>query len=265
MSATLHAWAAAGSSPPPYDAAPAAGHCATCGTETTAGVSLDQIETPTTSGHADLFRFGSQHVCPGCAWLFAAGKGRPGNYIAYGQRLEYTVISLESVVDDKRPWLEVLRDVAALPAQTPIAGVMTTDVKPRLWHRARLASVGQFGLLIHAPDYDVSEWRSFDLAECLSIVDAMLPALHAGFAKQSLYFGLLRDYARASRQLDQAIAWEKTLRPLAASPAFLPALIAAGTTKDQKHDIKPIARPAANPQPAPAIGDQPAKAQLGLF
>lgn len=86
MSATLHAWAAAGSPPPPYDAAPGAGPCATCGAETTAGVSLDQIETPTTSGHADLFRFGSQHVCPGCAWLFAAGKGRPGNYIAYGHR-----------------------------------------------------------------------------------------------------------------------------------------------------------------------------------
>jgi len=103
MSATLHAWAAAGRPPPPYDAAPAAGHCATCGAETTAGVSLDQIETPTTSGHADLFRFGSQHVCPGCSWLFAAGKGRPGNYIAYGQRLEYTVISLESVVDHARP------------------------------------------------------------------------------------------------------------------------------------------------------------------
>lgn len=88
--------------------------CATCAAAITHGVPLTQIETPTTANHADYFRFGSKHVCPACAWLFDAGKGRPGNYIATPGRMEYAVISLESVVTDKRPWLRIY-DQAADP------------------------------------------------------------------------------------------------------------------------------------------------------
>ncbi len=133
---------AAGRPPHPYRSEPVSSVCSTCGVPITSGVLLEQIETPTTSNHADYFRFGSKHVCNACAWLFAVGKGRPGNFIATPKRLEYTVISLDSAVADKRPWIQVLPEIAALPSDTPVAGVMTTDVKPRLWPRVRLATVG---------------------------------------------------------------------------------------------------------------------------
>lgn len=218
--------------------------CATCGMTIDQGVDLKQIETPTTANHADYFCYGTQHVCPACAWLFAAGKGRPGNYIAYGGTLEYTVISLESVVDDKRPWLHVLRDIAALPGDTPIAGVMTTDVKPRLWPRVKLATVASFGLYLHVNDYDVSEFRRFNLVECLDTINIMLPILATGFSKSSLYHGLFKDHARASKHLQHVASWESQLLTMRGLPHFLPALIAAGVTKGDKHDVKSIAKPA---------------------
>jgi hypothetical protein len=198
-------------------------------------VRLAEIETPTTANHADYFRFGSQHACDACAWLYAAGKGRPGNYIATRTRMEHMVISLNSVVTDKRPWLAALTEIAVLPADTPIAGVMTTDVKPRLWPRVRLATIARFGLYVHAPDYDASEYRVFDLRACLSLIDMMLAPLDAGFAKQSLYHGLLRDHARTAKDPARALTWDATLAPQRGQPHFLPALIAAGVTKDH-HD-----------------------------
>lgn len=161
------AWTAAGSPAHGYASECASTICATCAMPISDGVHLSEIETPTMANHADYFRFGSKHVCHACAWLYGLGKGRPGNYIATPSVLEFVVISLESVVADKRPWLAVFRDLVQLPGDTPAAGVMTTDVKPRLWPRVRLATIARFGLYLHAPDYDVSEWRAFDLHVCL--------------------------------------------------------------------------------------------------
>lgn len=239
------AWRSAGKPSHGYrtEKVPADTRCATCGAYTVLiddqAVHLGEIETPTTANHADFFRFGSRHVCAGCAWLFNAGKGRPGNYVSVPGRFELTVISLESVVEDKRPWLTVLRDLQALPHDTPMTGVMTTDVKPRLWPRSRLATRGAAGLYVHVPDWDISEWRPFDLDACLSAIDTMLPVLAAGYAKASLFFGLMRDHARAARDPAQALRWEAELRQLREQPHFVPALIAAGVTKEAKHGKSP--------------------------
>jgi hypothetical protein len=163
--------------------------------------------------------------------MFAAGKGRPGNYIATPGAMEYTVISLESVVTDKRPWIDVLADISAMPGNTPVSGVMTTDVKPRLWPRARLATVARFGLYLHAGEYDVSEWREFSLPDCLDLIGNMIAPLTAGYAKSSLYHGLFRDYASSSRDPIKAMAWDAQLDTHRNQPHFLPALIAAGVRK----------------------------------
>lgn len=279
MSASLHTWSAAGRPAHPYTEEPATGVCATCAAPISSGVPLSEIETPTTSNHADFFRFGGRHVCPACAWLFAAGKGRPGNYVATPGRFEATVISMDSVVADKRPWMVVLPELAALPADTPLAGVMTTDVKPRLWPRVRLATVGHCGMYVHAPDYDVSEWREFSLPFVLEMIGIMVPVLTAGFSKDSLYFGLLRDHARAARDPARAFGWDALLAPHRGQPYFLPAMIAAGVTLEAKSHAKTTRRPepeqrreqpavaavARNPEPAAAGGDRDDQAQLGLF
>ena len=265
MSASQHTWAAAGCPAHGYIEEPCETVCATCGTSIETGVHLVRIETPTTANHGDYFRFGARHVCPACAWLYAAGKGKPGNYIATPGRMEYTVISVESVVTDKRPWIEVLKDVAALPASSPAAGVMTTDVKPRLWPRVRLSTVGRFGLYIHAPDHDVSEWREFNLAACLEAIETMLPPLAAGYSKASIHSGLLHDFARFRRAPSQAMTWEADLSAHRGQAHFLPALIAAGVRKERKHDDNATARPAANPRSAATSGDRSDQARPGLF
>lgn len=216
-----------------------AGHCATCGASINGqAVHIGRIDNPTFSNHADFFRFGGMHVCPACAWLFGAGKGKPGNYIATPESFESTVISMESVVACKRPWRDVLIDLSKRPSETPVTGVMTTDVKPRLWPRARTATIGRFGLYIHCPDYDVSEWRNFNLVECVAITETLRPMLASGFSKASLWYGLFRDHNRTFKTLAASWAWETELVKLRASPAFLPALIAAGVKIGEANGIR---------------------------
>jgi len=264
LSASDLAWSAAKN---PYHGLRAlrqVGVCAVCAAPMQTNVAISDIETPTTSDHANIFRHSRDGVCEACAWLFMAGRGRLGNDVATPEAIEYTVISLESVVTDKRPWLHVLRDLAALPADTPVCGVMTTDVKPRLFHRTRLATIGAFGLYVHALDYDRSEYVAFDLRECLAIIDAMTPALQRGYAKRSLYFGLLTDHARSSADLGFCMDAEQRLTAARANPAFLPALIAAGVTKEDKHDVK-RSRIDGEPASTPARRDPAPQGQLGLF
>lgn len=239
--------------------------CATCGDSIDGkAVTVSSIDNNAFSERHESFKYRSPHVCLPCAWLYGAGRSKPGNFFCTPSVFEQTVISLESVVEDKRPWLHVLRDAARLPADTPCTGVLTTDVKPRLWPRAQLASIGSFGLFVHAPDYDTSRWVGLDLHEMLHIADTVIPALQMGFAKASLYHGLLRDYQRFSKKPDDALAMEQAIQPLRSSPAFLPAILVAGVTKEELTNVpdKPTARD-ANPAPE-GCGDD-SKAQLGLF
>ncbi len=263
-SASHLAWRAAGNPSHGLPAIEGAFVCATCAIETPRCVPLDAIETPTTSDHANVFRHSRDGVCEGCAWLFMAGKGRPGNYVATPDGIEYTVISLESVVTDKRPWLPVLRELATLTPDTLVCGVMTTDVKPRLFHKTRIATVGAFGLYVHALDYDVSEFVAFDLRECITAIDTITAALRRGFAKRAVKFGLLTDYARAMAAPEETMDIERLLAPMRASPAFLPALIAGGVTKEDKQDVK-RSRSDSEPAASAAGRNPPDQGQLGLF
>ena len=81
FSAPQIAWHGAGCPTPNYDITAHHGHCATCGAAIDGvAVHIKEIECPTLTQHADFMAHG-QHVCPACAWLFGAGKGKPGNFI----------------------------------------------------------------------------------------------------------------------------------------------------------------------------------------
>lgn len=239
------------------------GICATCAAEINQGVPIGKIENPTFSQHADFLRY-SKHVCSGCAWLYWAGKGKPGNFVAAGDSYQQLVISHESVVEDKEPWYTALQRIAQMPPETLACGVLTTDVKPRLWPRTKLSTVGNFGLYVHAPDYDLSAFVDFDLADCLSISELMRDPLVAGYSKTSIYHGLLTDFNRSSKDPAKSLGWESQLNQNRRNPAFIPALLISGVTKEEKKDVR-TERPNRATHAPRTSGNQSDQAQLGLF
>lgn len=204
------------------------GHCACCGGVIEGeAVPISEIENPTFTQHGDFLAHG-KYVCPACAWLFGAGKGKPGNFIATPMRYEQTVISLKSVVYNKRPWQTVIREVAAMPKNTPVCGVLTTDVKPRLWPRMRAATVGAFGLYVHSPDDDLSDYIDMPIDDLSAIIDIVLPALALKFSKQNLRHGLYQNQKIFQKHFSAAVALERQIAPWRVHPAFIPAVLMAG-------------------------------------
>ena len=202
------------------------GVCATCAAPIAEGVPTTAVNNPTFSQHADFWRYGT-HVCPACAWLYGAGKGRPGNVLAYGDRLEYLVISTSSVVVNKRPWLHVLPDLLTLPLDAEVVGVLTTDVKPRVWPRMVLSTVGAPTLYVHAAEYDISAPVTLDVQRWLTLAQTIGKALDIGYTKKSVQHTLTRDYPRFIKNLEVSRELEDTFAPVRHTPEFVPALIIA--------------------------------------
>lgn len=267
MSATRLSWNAAGkpSIASKFKVETGEGVCATCG-DTLSGeaVTVSSIDNSAFSERHESFRLISKFVCMPCAWMYGAGRSKPGNFFSTTDKFEQAVISLESVVKGKRPWVEILREASVMPKDTECTGVLTTDVKPRLWPRARLATVGNFGLFVHAPDYDTSHWVDFDLFDMLRIVDLVTPILALGFAKASLYHGLLRDFQRFTKNPQQVIDAELAISELRKSPAFLPAILVAGVTKEERKDVS-NRKPDAVLESATTGSCSDSETQLGLL
>ena len=126
------------------------------------------------------------------------------------------------------------------------------------------ATIGNFGLYVHSPDHDFSQFVYFDLSACLDLIDQMIPMLKEGFAKASLWYGLPRDFQRFNRNPAQALEWESHLQKHRHLPEFLPAVLIAGVTKEEKKS-EPSKRPSGDTPATPAASHQPTQDQLGLF
>lgn len=198
-------------------------YCATCGQHTRQAVNQNDINNPTFSQHGDFLK--GEWVCPACAFMYRQGKARPGNYLAIdGHGFNYLAISADS---DKKSWSDMLGELVALPKQTKVTGVLTTDVKPRLFPRTQLATVGDFGLYIHAGDYDVSEYREFDLVECIQAIELINEALSLKFTKGSIASNLFDYFKIATKDFAVTQDLELRLSKIRNNPAFIPALIIA--------------------------------------
>jgi hypothetical protein len=126
-----------------------------------------------------------------------------------------------------------LLDVSTLPPETLITGVMTTDVKPRLWPWARTVTVGDFGLYVHHGDYDFSGFVYFDLVKCIGLISEINKILDMGFSKRSVYFSLLSDNKNMKKDIKKTILFESLLEKERSQNHFLPALISSGLKKEQ--------------------------------
>jgi len=219
-------WTCAGRPDPKWALEPAAGVCANCGAELSAGVHVDTVNTATFANHAEFMRF-SDHVCPACAWLFSYPKSNHRNLLAVGDQLWWPMIGLRSATAERPQWLQLLSSVAGLDSATWLCGVLTTDPKPRYWPWTRLATVGAAGLYVHAPRYNQSGYRSFSLGRLLEVAAAICEVLDAGFSKQRCRWGLFGDYRRCRRLGQQAWDWEQQLRAMRREPEFTPALVMA--------------------------------------
>lgn len=219
-----------GSPAHPFSEEPCGGYCATCGEPVNQGVAHAQITGTSFGRQSDFLKFGD-HVCTACAWMYAYPKHTHRNVMTACNEIWWPMISHDTATEVRPDWHTVLQKIAGMPDGTIVQGVLTTDPKPRLWPMTQPMTVRNFGLYVHANDYDVSEFRQFSLTECLDIAGFISDRLTEGYNKRTCFFGVLSDYGRLKRAPEQTLKIEATLKAMRTSPAFVPGLLIAGKKK----------------------------------
>lgn len=197
------------------------------------GVATSCFVGPAFSNHSDYLRGYSAHVCIPCAWMYAFPKMTHRNLIAVPGRLWWPMIGHDSATLERPQWLSVLRDIVRMPLEIPVAGVLTSDPKPRVWPRAEVCTVGSFGLYVHCPDYDLSRFLRLNLARLLDIASIIVMAIADGWPKKFILHGLYADMKRVRKDPSGTVRLEAELQLLRALPEFLPALLTAGIPKHE--------------------------------
>lgn len=244
MSAPQLLWSAAGEPAHKYLEETTDGSCATCAAPLDGlGISTEAVNNPTFSSHSEFFRYGT-HVCRACAWLYGDPKRTHRNVLALPGGVWWPMISVESATPSRPSWLEVLSRLTHCSPETPVAGVLTTDPKPRNWPRMRLSTVGAFGLYVHAPSFDVSEYRTLDLEALAEMTEPILAAQALGFTRYTrrgksqapgpIHSGLHRDYQRFREVYEEASELETALESARGQPEFVPAVLITQLTKAKK-------------------------------
>lgn len=205
-----------------YAFEPCEGVCATCAAPITEGVPFEPrrgvsgVNNATFYGHAEYARYGT-HVCAACAWMYGEPKRHHRGVLAIGNRIAWPLLGTKP--DGDRPrWRQMWGDVARMAKvapDTPMTGVLTTDVKPRLWPRCKPATAARPGVYLHSPDHDWSAWVDLDLgrvAACMSILDY---AVSIGASKRACWSGiglntkLIDKHPEAVERIDAALAPHK--------------------------------------------------------
>ena len=115
-----------------------------------------------------------------------------------------------------------------MPKETPVIGVMTTDPKPRLWPMTQEMTVGNFGLYVHCPDYDVSTFLTLSIETILEYSKFLNDLLNMGFSKKACFYGTLGDKKRAKKDVLRLLRIESTLKEMRCSDGFVVSLLVSG-------------------------------------
>ena len=206
---------------------PTIGYCATCAQPITEGVPVSQIITKEFYGVTDFFKFGT-HVCHSCAWLYWSHKTQPHSFFVTEIALLWPTISIP--VGERPTWRDVLSSFVYYSSNTPVAALLTTDTKPRVWPHARMSVRGHFRMYIHAPAYDLARMLSPDLELLLELYSEMEKLVAVGYSKRSILSGLYNDRKSFNKdpqawQHERNIAKYRNETSASARDTFLLALI----------------------------------------
>lgn len=198
--------------------------CGHCGNSMDRSVHIDDIVTPIFSGTKEYFS--SDTICYACAWMFSTREMNKTIWAFHdGEKFQAFNPNVKPKDNGRKQWLELLEEFRGVPNDTPCCGVLSTDFKVRKWHLMRPATRANFGLVIHAPMYDMSEYVDFQLDEMFDLINLINEVRNKGYKPMSILKGLHNDFKRYANNYGRDFTHETTLQVKRKSPAFIPALL----------------------------------------
>ena len=195
--------------------------CAITGAPISEGYRVADMVTDATNEFLDCFRGGIHGwVSDAAARCFKNSSPRAGNPTARAVMVfedgEYfnPLISRESAQEQGRPcWSGLVREVWPSRRGLRVLIILTTDMKRRLWIRARVGVLGEQTPVFcydAATAHNETLWCDWPtLLECLDCLEAVYSL---GFSKAALRGGLYANHQVAQRVgLRETATWERAL------------------------------------------------------
>ncbi len=223
---------------PPVDttepvAVPAGTTCAITGQSIVEGYPIQTLCSDATAEYLDTFRgqpCGYLGEAASRAFRWQRQTSLAAMIFADGTCYRPLISRTSAAQDPARPcWSDLVRAVWPERRGEECLILLTTEMKKRLWPRARAGVLGSAtALYLYDASYSVAESRVVDwpaLLECLGLVEEVYTA---GFVKDRIRHGLW-SYHRMVEEVGiaQSACWERALAGWRARPEFLSALLIA--------------------------------------
>lgn len=154
-----------------------------------------------------------------------------GSRVIFEDGTHYHPLIARDPKHPERPiWSDLVREFWPARQGDNVLMILTTDVKKRVWHRARIGAIGE---TIPVFIYDVAGWglasvQVINWPVLLKTLQTVEDTYSLGFTKNYIRYSLLSQQSLVQKLgLYQVMNLDKILRPLRETPEFAMAVIIA--------------------------------------
>jgi hypothetical protein len=196
---------------------------------------MADVVTDATNEFLDCFRGGvGGYVSESAAICFHNADPRGGNLttravMVFADAYHNPLINAASAAEQDRPcWSRLVRDVWPSRKGQAVLVILTTDMKRRLWPKARIGPLGNRTPVLYYDSGSGAEVLYVDwprLIECLGLVEDVYSI---GFVKDNIKASLYHQWdACVAVSMARAGTWERSLTRWRGSPEFQIAVLIA--------------------------------------
>ena len=211
--------------------APSGARCAITGIEIERGYPTWKVIPPTVGDFSDLFPNGIGSYISESAGRAFKGSWNMGSWILFEDGVGYhpLINRAEAEAQGRKSWSAVVREIQRERAGQKAVIILTTDPKKRLWHRARIGSMGgAMQVYIHDGKLNISQSCPINWAEMVNVLELIELIYEQGFSKRAIANSLPSEWKATERVgIQETLRLERQISPLRNTDEFLMALLIA--------------------------------------
>ncbi|MCI0549404.1 MAG: hypothetical protein L0287_00460 [Anaerolineae bacterium] len=222
---------------PPLDEPPKpiTASCAITGVPITQGYSVWDIVPDSAGEYLDLLHGTNGYVSETAARAIK-GTWNLGSRIIFDDGTHYHPLIARDKKGERPCWSDLVRHLWNEKRGESVLMILTTDVKKRVWHKARIGVLGRATpvMIYDITDSGLSSVQVIDWVVLLEILDVVENIYSMGFSKNGIRYSLLREWSRVqSFGTRQVIDLDNQLKPLREKTEFSMAVLIS-----QKKELK---------------------------
>lgn len=216
---------------PPLRATPPGTRCVITGVPIAEGYRVSDLATKATTEFLDLFRgHPDGWVSENVGRCFKAHRETARCCLIFEDATHYDpLISRESAKGQGRPcWSDLVRAVWPERIGQRVLCILTTNMKRRLWPRARVGALGaRTPIYILDADLNLDGCYIVNWPRMIERLNFIEMLYSAGFSKRQIQFGLLQAQIAYEIGIQKVLSWEGILAHIRQEIEFLMALLIA--------------------------------------